>query len=153
MQHIYPISYTLDGGFGEKDSYLVLVHLKLQSLETVVLLQLGVRFSNRKSITSFFIVFHLLAPTVQFIIVILALSSRVFCYFFILVSSMYLLFSTVFIWMLYLFFPQSHQGRCRRETNAGCIGALHWRYFSKPGNNLCYYVWLQMVVYFIQARV
>lgn len=152
MQHIYPISYTLDGGFGEKDSYLVLVHLKLQSLETVVLLQLGVRFSNRKSITSFFIVFHL-APLVQFIIVILALSSRVFCYFFILVSPMYLLFSTVFVWMLYLFFPQSHQGRCRRETNAGCIGALHWRYFSKPGNNLCYYVLLQMVVYFIQARV
>lgn len=48
MKHIYPISSALDGGFGE-DSYLVFVHLKLQSLEAVVLvLQLGVQSGNRK---------------------------------------------------------------------------------------------------------
>lgn len=48
MQHMYPISSAIDGGFGE-DSYLVFVHLKLQSLEAVVLvLQLGVQFSSRK---------------------------------------------------------------------------------------------------------
>lgn len=49
MQHIYLISSALYGGFGEKDCYLVLVYLKRQSLEAVVLvLQLGVQFSNRK---------------------------------------------------------------------------------------------------------
>jgi len=93
MQHTYTISSMVDGSFGEEDSYLVLVHLKLQSLEAVVLvLQLDVRISSGKSITLFFIVFHFLAPLVQFIIVMLTLSFRVFCYF-ILVSSTYLLFS------------------------------------------------------------
>lgn len=102
MQHIYKIISTVDGGFGQKDPYLVPVYLKLQSLELVVfVLQLDVRFSNGKSIISFFTLFHLLVPVVQFIIVTLILSFRVFCYLFILVSSMYLLFSQ-FLYECYL---------------------------------------------------
>lgn len=142
------ISSAEDGGFAESDSCFVPMRLKLQSVDVAVLvLQLDVRFSYRKSITLIFIVSHLLVPLVQFITVMVTLSFRVFCYF-ILVSPVCLKTTfVVFILMLYLFFPQSQQGRCCRETTRGHTGALHCKCFSKPGNE----VLLQLLMCFTRA--